>query len=147
MSAKQVLVAGAGLAIGGVAGYFVHDLLKGSLPPVFARAAERLVLRDTQVNLNLEGPQFYGGGSEPNGYTYYMVGYGLPGGHLLDDVIITLARRTIGATSTIANCVKLADDAISVSLDGTLVVTLPNHGGATEKTLYNAFAWFNIPDA
>lgn len=150
MDRRDILEVVGGLAVGGVTGYFVHDVLApkgGMLPAAFATAATKLRLFDFQTATNLVGPVVYGGGSEPNGWTYYTVGYGLSGGvRLPDDVIVQLARNTAGATYTNANFVKLADDQVDVYLSGAFSFTLPRHADAPQKTLYNAFAWVQIVD-
>jgi hypothetical protein len=143
MNKADIIKVLGGVGLGGLVGYFARDLVQPQLPGVFANAVKRLKCVDTKLNFTLEGPQIYGGSAEPNGWEYYLVGFGLPSGHLKDDILISLARQGT-STNINANCVKLADDQVDVYLDNVLQVTLPDHGGATPKTLYNAFACFPI---
>jgi hypothetical protein len=135
-----------GLGVGAISGYMLKGTIinggGGSLPPVFASAVARLRCHDTTQNVDLIGPQIYGGGKESNDWEYYLVGYGL-GTRLNDDVLIALARQGT-STNINANCVKLADDAIEVYSSNILQITMPSHINATEKQLYPAFAWFLI---
>ena len=145
MQKSDIIKILSGVGLGGLVGYFARDFINPSvaLPDIFAQAAQKLKCVDTKLNFTLEGPQVYGGGAEPNGWTYYLIGYGLPGGHLKDDILISLARQGTSA-SIIANCVKLGDDAIAVYVDNVLAVTLPDHGGIAAKTIAPAYTWFSL---
>ena len=133
MVKTSILGAVLGFAGGIGVGWFIGSSqgISNVLPSDFKVKAARLRFYDGVVAVNLVGPKVLATNSEA-GYTYYVVGYGLPlkGSN---DIIVELVKRP--DASFYCDIVKLGSNPIDVYRDTTKMNTIPSFFGVPENTL------------